>query len=67
MTNEVKKNIESEIDSSDGIVVPLSTLNVQKSLDDGNPNSRVGESFETSSDKDKRETQKVSNEEVKND
>lgn len=65
-TNEVMKEVETEIDKGDGIVEPLKTIGnpIDKSADSGNPNTKLGDSFTTNNDKIKKETSKRSNEDL---
>jgi len=52
----IRKEIEDEIDSGDGRVETIKTNNIDSELrGDGNPNTSLGDSYKTKSDKDKEE------------
>jgi len=54
----IRAEIENEIDSHSGVVEPVMQRGMPNSLEDGNPNSNLGKTFRTRDDKDKDEISK---------
>jgi len=55
---DIRKTVEEEIESGDGIVGPLGGVDEEGSMEDGNPNSNMGKTFRTKQKLVDEETQK---------
>lgn len=55
---DIRSQIESEIDSGTGIINPVSKGEEKPSEEDGNPSNRQGATFDTKDEKEDRETKK---------
>ena len=65
-TQDIKKDIEDEIESGDGVVNPVNimgTIDEDATGEDGNPNSNLGKTFKTNQAKEDDEVKKKKKEE----